>query len=325
MSIELDERLRRLGEFEISDARPVERIAARGQQIRRRRRVLTASLLVLLLVGTATGVATVLNSGRDGVDVASSHKQLGHELRYLSGYVVPKDASGGTFLRVQQALERSAVVERYVVMPPGWASVRLATDLCRRSPCVPDSTDRLPLACAALDTGSFAVQLVRSPAAATRLRERLRGDATLYTTDDLGDVELFMNVAASPAQTTPLRAAIAADPDVVSYRFLDHQAAYREFTYLERDQPALLASVSPTDLPESFRLYLRPSVSPATVQHRYQTSPGVQNAVLTRQPLNGLFDDAYLRWLRGGKIPGGQGLTAPRPPGPSVNPCGTTR
>jgi hypothetical protein len=325
MSIELDERLRRLGEFEISDARPVERITARGQQIRRRRRVLTASLLVLLLVGTATGVVAVVSSGRDGVQVASSHKELGRELRYLSGYVVPKDASRGTFARVQQALERSAVVERYVVMPPGWASVRLATDLCRQSPCAPDSTDRLPLACAALDTGSFAVQLVRSPVAATRLRDGLGGDATLYTTADLGDVELWMSIGATSAQTTRLRTAIAADHDIASYRFLDHQAAYREFKNLERDQPALLASVLPTDLPESFRLYLRSSASPAAVQHRYQRFPGVHDAVLARQPLNGLFDDAYLRWLQGRRIPSAAALTPPRPPGPSVNPCGTTR
>ena len=195
MSIELDERLRRLGEFAISEPPPVQRIAARGQQIQRRRRVLTAALLLLLLVGTVAGVATVLGGGDDRVHVASSHKEVGTELRYLSGYVVPNDASAGTLARVQQALERSAVVEQYVTMPPGWASVRLATDQCRQSSCVPASTDRLPLACAALHTGSFAVQVARVPDAATRLRDGLGGDATLYTNDDVGDVELFMTLA----------------------------------------------------------------------------------------------------------------------------------
>ena len=326
MSIELDERLLRLGEFAISEPPPVQRIAARGQQIQRRRRVLTAALLLLLLVGTVAGVATVLGGGDDRVHVASSHKEVGTELRYLSGYVVPNDASAGTLARVQQALERSAVVEQYVTMPPGWASVRLATDQCRQSSCVPASTDRLPLACAALHTGSFAVQVARVPDAATRLRDGLGGDAKLYTIDDLGDVELFMTLAANSAQTTRLRTAIAADHDVASYRFLDHQAQYREFKNLEHDQPAVLAAVEPQDLSESFRLYLTTSASPATVQHRYQTFPGVHDAVLRGQPLRGLFDDAYLRWLRGP-----QSLAAPAPtallptPHPAVNPCGATR
>ena len=302
MSIELDERLRRLGEFAISEPRPVQRIAARGQQIRRRRRVLTAALLLVLLVGTVAGVTTVLGGGDDRVHVASSHKEVGRELRYLSGYVVPNDASAGTLARAQQALERSAVVEQYVTMPPGWASVRLATDLCRQSPCVPATADRLRLACAALGTGSFAVQVARVPDAATRLRDGLGGDAKLYTIDGLGDVELFMNLAADSAQTTRLRTAIAADHDVASYRFLDHQAQYREFENLERDQPAV-RGVLPRDLPESFRLYLRADASPATVRHRYQTFPGVHDAVLTGQPLNGLFDYDYLRWLRGPQSP----------------------
>ena len=65
MTIELDERLRGLGEFPISEPRPVERIEARGQQIRRRRRAFAAALLLVLLVGTVAGVTTVLGRGDD--------------------------------------------------------------------------------------------------------------------------------------------------------------------------------------------------------------------------------------------------------------------
>jgi hypothetical protein len=325
MSIELNERLRRLGEFAISEPRPVERIAARGRQIQHRRRVLTASLLVLLLVGTVAGIATALG-GDSRINVASSHKELGKELRHLSGYVVPKDASASTRGRVQQALERSAVVEQYVTMPPGWASVRLVTEQCQGTSCPPVSTAKLALACAALRTGSFAVQMARVPDAANRLRDALGGDGTLYTKDDVGDVELWMSVGAGSAETTRVRAAIAADPDIASYRFLDHQAQYDEFKKSHRDEPKVVASVLPTDLPESFRLYLSTSASPATVRHRYERVPGVQYAVATAHPLIGLLDDAYLRWLQGRQSPGAPAPTAPPvSPGPAVDPCGTTR
>ena len=82
----------------------------------------------------------------------------------------------------------------------------------------------------------------------------------------------------------------------------------------------------PQDLPESFRLSLTAAASLATVRDRYQKFPGVHDAVLPGQPLNGLFDDAYLLWLRGSHAPGDPQPTAPRPiPDPAVNPCGTTR
>jgi hypothetical protein len=313
MSTELDERLRRLGEFAISEPRAVDRIAARGRQVQRRRRVVTASLLVLLLAGTVAGVATALG-GHSRINVAGSHKELGTELRHFSGYVVPNDASPGTLARVQQALERSAVVEQYVTMPPGWASVRLATDQCLGTSCAPVSTAKLALACAALRTSSFAVQVARAPDAATRLRDGLGRDATLYTIDDTGDVELWMSVGASSAQTTRVRTAIAADHDIASYRFMDHEAQYEELKRIYRDEPSFIASVLPTDLPESFRLYLTASTSPATVQHRYERVSGVHMTVESGQPWNGLVDDAYLDWLRGGPSPGAPAPTA-------VNPC----
>jgi hypothetical protein len=322
MNTDLHERLRALGDFAISESPPVERIAGRGRQIQRRRRAVTAALVVLLVVGTVAGLTAVLDRGDSRNGIVSSHKELGRELRYLSGYVVPNDGSAATFTRAERALEHSAVVEQYVIMPPGWASVHLATDQCRETACVPSSRDRLPLACAALDTRSFAVQLTRTPSAATRLRDALGGDGRLYTTDDLGDVDVYLDVKATSASATRLRTAIARDDDLASYRFFDHAAAYREFKNIERNNPALLASVEASDLPESFLLYLRTTASPATVEHRYQSLPGVNEVVSPAQPLNGPFDDAYLQWLRGTNRPGTSLPTAQLPFGdPAVDPC----
>ena len=326
MNTDMHERLRALGGFAISKPPPVERIAGRGRQIQRRRRAVTASLVLLLAVGTVAGIAAARGGGIARNGIVSSHKDLGRELRYLSGYVVPNDASAGAFTRVQQSLERSAVVEQYVMMPAGWASVHLATDQCRQTSCGPPSRDRLPLACAALNTRSLAVQLARTPSAANRLRDALGGDARVYTTDDLGDAEIYMELKATSAETTELRTVIARDHDVASYRFLDHDDSFREFRKLELNNPTLVASVAPADLPESFRLYLRTTASPASVEHRYERLPGVNTVMSPTQPLNGPLDDAYLQWLRGTSRPGTSLPTAQLPFGdPAVNPCEGSR
>ena len=110
MSIELDERLRRLGEFAISEPRPVELIEARGQQIRRRRRVLAAAFLLVLLVGTVAGVATVLGSGDDRVHVASFPQGGRTDAALRLAAMSYRAARASARASAARALERSAVV-----------------------------------------------------------------------------------------------------------------------------------------------------------------------------------------------------------------------
>jgi hypothetical protein len=127
------------------------------------------------------------------------------------------------------------------------------------------------------------VQLRSSPDAATRLRDGLANDAKLYTNPNDWDMEVFMKVGASLAQTRAIQAALAADHDLTSSRFVDHQAAYDTFKKDFSDQPALVESTKPSDLPESFRIQLAPAASHASVkaaqkllvEHRYQVLPGV--------------------------------------------------
>ncbi len=67
------------------------------------------------------------------------------------------------------------------------------------------------------------------------------------------DVEVFMSIAATPEQTAAVRAALRGSPKVRELTFLSRDDAYREFQRLFSDQPDLIATTSPAQLPESFR------------------------------------------------------------------------
>ena len=66
-----------------------------------------------------------------------------------------------------------------------------------------------------------------------------------------------MKVKASDQQIEGVAAQLKADHDIVSYRFLDHNAAYDVFKRLFADQPVLIQNQTPEALPESFRLTVR--------------------------------------------------------------------
>ena len=92
-----------------------------------------------------------------------------------------------------------------------------------------------------------------------------------------GDIEVFMNVAATPAQVANVATAIAKRPDIARSRHLDHGDAYREFSAMFKDQPNLTSSMSPADLPESFRVQLRAGADARTVSGRLRSLDGVSS------------------------------------------------
>jgi cell division transport system permease protein len=98
-----------------------------------------------------------------------------------------------------------------------------------------------------------------------------------------GDVQfiVFMQPAATGAQVEAVRADLDADPQVKSQTYLDHDAAYAEFKRLFQDQPAMVETIRPEDLPTSFK------VAPKRVDFRiidalketYSAKPGVREVV----------------------------------------------
>ena len=111
------------------------------------------------------------------------------------------------------------------------------------------------------------------------------------------EFEIFMNVGAPVAETKAVQSALGADADVNHYRFLSTQDAYHEFKVLFHDQPDLISTISPPDLPESFRVAPRKAELTATVAARYRVLSGVKSVETANKQVKDLLTTSrYIRY-----------------------------
>jgi cell division protein FtsX len=68
------------------------------------------------------------------------------------------------------------------------------------------------------------------------------------------DVEVFLQVSASPPQIEFVRSSLLSDADITMVRYLDQHAALQEFPRRLADRPKLLRAVTERDLPGSFQI-----------------------------------------------------------------------
>lgn len=70
------------------------------------------------------------------------------------------------------------------------------------------------------------------------------------------DVDLFvyMNPSATQEQITAMSKTLDTSPQVKEFQFYDASRSYEEFKRLFRDQPDLINTIKPEDLPQSFRI-----------------------------------------------------------------------
>ncbi|MEU4510921.1 permease-like cell division protein FtsX [Nonomuraea wenchangensis] len=90
------------------------------------------------------------------------------------------------------------------------------------------------------------------------------------------------NKAATARERTAMAAALAKDPAVLSYVFEDQRTAYENFKDDFADNDAMLSATRMTDMPESYRLTLRPDADWNTVTDRMARMPGVSWATNAR-------------------------------------------
>ncbi|MEV4548577.1 permease-like cell division protein FtsX [Nonomuraea wenchangensis] len=81
--------------------------------------------------------------------------------------------------------------------------------------------------------------------------------------------------AATARERAAMAAALAKDPAVLSYVFEDQRTAYGNFKDAFAGNDALIAATRVTDMPESYRLTLRPDADWNTVTNRMARMPGV--------------------------------------------------
>jgi cell division transport system permease protein len=105
-----------------------------------------------------------------------------------------------------------------------------------------------------------------------------------------------MNVRATQGQIESLNRALRNDNDVRSFRYLNKEDAYAEFTRLFSDQPDLVATTDADALPASYRVAPERAELTQTVADRYQTRPGVDEVKTAQKEVKKLL--SATSWIR---------------------------
>jgi hypothetical protein len=91
--------------------------------------------------------------------------------------------------------------------------------------------------------------------------------------------------AITNAQKDSLRKLIEAMPEVASFVFEDRKTAYENFRLANKFQSKLLQQIKAEDMPESFRLVLKPGADRAKVTRELRRQPGVRSIAYNGCPV----------------------------------------
>jgi cell division transport system permease protein len=104
------------------------------------------------------------------------------------------------------------------------------------------------------------------------------------------ELEIFMKVGASKQQIDDMRTALLEDTAEIKpggVVFLDHNAAMVEFKKIFHDQPALIESTKPSDLPESFRVAPTTAERTANIAAEFKDKLGVDTIITPAKQIKG--------------------------------------
>jgi cell division transport system permease protein len=110
------------------------------------------------------------------------------------------------------------------------------------------------------------------------------------------ELEVFMKVGTPRSQVDAIAAQLKANPQVKSFTYLSQQDAYNIFKKDFADQPALVESTKPSDLPESFRVAPVRAELTAPLSLLYKGQPGVDAVITAAQQIKRLL--TATRWIR---------------------------
>jgi len=110
------------------------------------------------------------------------------------------------------------------------------------------------------------------------------------------ELEIFMKVGSTAKQVQVIETELKADPQVKTYRHLSQQDAYNIFKKDFADQPALVDSTKPSDLPESFRVEPQQAELTAPLALRYEDQQNVATVITAAQQIKRLL--TATRWIR---------------------------
>ena len=110
------------------------------------------------------------------------------------------------------------------------------------------------------------------------------------------ELEIFMNVGSTAKQVQVIDKELAADPQVKTYKHLTQADAYAIFKKDFADQPALVESTKPTDLPESFRVEPQKAELTQVLADRYKGQQNIATVITAAQQIKRLL--TATRWIR---------------------------
>jgi cell division transport system permease protein len=99
------------------------------------------------------------------------------------------------------------------------------------------------------------------------------------------ELEVFMNVKATSGQTHDVRNELHDMPSVKSFRFLNHQDAFKEFKRIFHDSPDLVNNVTPDTLPTSFRIVPKNAKDTALIAAHFRARTGVWKVVTAEEQI----------------------------------------
>jgi cell division transport system permease protein len=110
------------------------------------------------------------------------------------------------------------------------------------------------------------------------------------------ELEIFMHVNASDKQIHAVGEQLKSDPNVKTFRFLNHQDAYNEFKKLFADQPVLVENETPAGLPTSYRVTPNTPQLTASISSEFQNIPGVDQINTPAKEVKTLLN--VTKWIR---------------------------
>jgi cell division transport system permease protein len=110
------------------------------------------------------------------------------------------------------------------------------------------------------------------------------------------ELEIFMKVDAPHSAVQKIEDQLKADPDVKSYKHLSKEDAMAIFARDFKEQPALVESTKPSDLPESFRVAPNRAELTAPMAAKYNGQLQVDTVITAAKQIKSLL--TATRWIR---------------------------
>ncbi|HET6873699.1 MAG TPA: permease-like cell division protein FtsX [Acidimicrobiales bacterium] len=111
-----------------------------------------------------------------------------------------------------------------------------------------------------------------------------------------GGVELsiFMQASASPGESSAVERQLSQMSDVKSFRYVDQTHAYQEFKKMFANEPDMVSTVTPSDLPPSYRVVPRQASMADTIGGAFTRYPGVERVVYAKHTVDTLLKVTHI-------------------------------